>query len=90
MIRVKGLTYPDSSGGPVVAVYDDTEQYIAGINICPDYEGQISNTKTYFDIEGDLLTVTVNPDLTGYQYIGIGGYYTEPVNYTVTRNQEII
>ena len=90
VIRVKGLTYPDSPGGPVVAVYDDAEQYIAGINICADYEGQISNTGTYFNIEGDLLTVTVNPDLTGYQYIGIGGYYTEPVNYTVTRNQEII
>lgn len=89
MIRVKGLTYPDDPGGPVVAVYDDAGQYIAGINICTNYEGQIASTKTYFNFEGDLLTVTVNPNLTGYQYIGIGGYYTEPVIYTVTRNQEI-
>ena len=87
-VRVKGLTYPTTAGDPVIATYKSDEAYIGGINICNAHKGQVAGTKVYFDFEDDLLTVTVGEG-TACRYIGIGGYYTEPVTYRVTRNAEM-
>ena len=92
VIRVKGLEYPSSTNSdPVLAIYTEEGTYITGNNITvANSESNLDGSGIGFNVEDDLLTVTSDSSkLSVNRLIGIGGYYTEPVTYTVTRNMEI-